>query len=335
MIEVENLTRFYGPVRAVYDVNFQVERGEIVGFLGPNGAGKSTTMRILTGYLPASSGTARIAGFDVFHDSLEVRRRVGYMPETVPLYPEMTVQAYLNYMADLRQLPDAKQAVGRVMEACDIAQRAHQPIRELSKGYRQRVGLAQAILHEPEVLILDEPTIGLDPRQVADVRQLVRDIGQEHTVILSSHILSEVSQTCNRILIISQGQIVASGTPEELTARVQETDRVKVFVDGAEVPQVIDLLARVEGVLGVETDADGAYIVSSTQGHDNRAELARAVVGQGWDLLELGTLGMSLEEIFLKVTEGVSIDELAGVSSVEEVVEEEEEEQVEEEETHA
>jgi ABC-2 type transport system ATP-binding protein len=331
MIEVENLTRYYGPVRAVYDVNFQVERGEIVGFLGPNGAGKSTTMRILTGYLPASAGTARVAGFDVFYDSLEVRRRVGYMPETVPLYPEMTVQAYLDYMAQLRQLPDAKKAVGRAMEACDVTGRAHQPIKELSKGYRQRVGLAQAILHEPEVLILDEPTIGLDPRQVADVRQLVRDIGQEHTVILSSHILSEVSQTCNRILIISEGQIVASGTPEELTARVQETDRVKVLIGGADAPQVTELLGRVDGVLGVETDIDGAYVVSSTQGHDNRAKIARAVVEQGWDLLELGTLGMSLEEIFLKVTEGVFIEELTGAPSdegsgeIEEIEREEEE----------
>jgi len=335
MIEVENLTRYYGPIRAVNNVNFQVAKGEIVGFLGPNGAGKSTTMRILTGYLPASSGTARIAGFDVFYDSLEVRRRVGYMPETVPLYPEMSVQAYLNYMAELRQLPDTKKAVGRVMDACDIAQRAHQPIRELSKGYRQRVGLAQAILHEPEVLILDEPTIGLDPRQVTDVRQLVRDIGQEHTVILSSHILSEVSQTCNRILIISEGQIVASGTPEELTARVQETDRVKVLVGGADGPQVSDLLARVDGVLGVEIDKDGAYVISSVQGHDNRAELARAIVGQGWDLLELSAIGMSLEEIFLKVTEGVSIEELAGVSSVEENEELEETEPEEEEEENA
>jgi ABC-2 type transport system ATP-binding protein len=335
MIEVENLTRYYGPVRAVYDVNFQVEKGEIVGFLGPNGAGKSTTMRILTGYLPASSGTARVAGFDVFHDSLEVRRRVGYMPETVPLYPEMTVQAYLNYMAELRQLPDAKQAVGRVMEVCDVTQRARQPIRELSKGYRQRVGLAQAILHEPEVLILDEPTIGLDPRQVADVRQLVRDIGQEHTVILSSHILSEVSQTCNRILIISEGEIVASGTPEELTARVQETDRVKVLIGGADGAQVSNLLTRVDGVLGVETDTDGAYIISCVQGHDNRAELARAIVQQGWDLLELSTMGMSLEEIFLKVTEGVSIEELAGAPCIEEDEEIEEENPEEEEEENA
>jgi ABC-2 type transport system ATP-binding protein len=225
--------------------------------------------------------------------------------------------------------------VGRAMDACDIAQRARQSIKELSKGYRQRVGLAQAILHEPEVLILDEPTIGLDPRQVADVRQLVRNIGQEHTVILSSHILSEVSQTCNRILIISEGQIVASGTPEELTARVQETDRVKVLVGGADALQVSDLLARIDGVLGIETDTDGAHVISCVQGYDNRAELARAIVEQGWDLLELSTMGMSLEEIFLKVTEGVSIEELAGAPCIEESEEIEEEEPEEEEEENA
>jgi ABC-2 type transport system ATP-binding protein len=312
MIEVENLTRYYGPVRAVYNVNFQVARGEIVGFLGPNGAGKSTTMRIITGYLPASSGTARVAGFDVFYDSLEVRRRIGYMPETVPLYPEMTVQAYLNYMADLRQLENKTQAIGRAMEATGTTARARQPISQLSKGFRQRVGLAQAILHDPEVLILDEPTIGLDPRQVTDVRQLVKDIGQEHTIILSSHILSEVSQTCSRMLIINDGEIVASGTPQELTERVQETDRVLVRIGGAGSLQATSVLERVDGVLSVEPVEDGAYLVSCAQGRDNRAELARAVTEQGWDLLELGTMKMSLEEIFLKLTEGATIEDLTG-----------------------
>jgi ABC-2 type transport system ATP-binding protein len=311
MIEVENLTRYYGPVRAVNNVNFRVEKGEIVGFLGPNGAGKTTTMRILTGYLPASSGTARVAGFDVFYDSLEVRRRVGYMPETVPLYPEMTVHAYLNYMADLRQLKNKAEAIGRAMEATGTTPRARQPISELSKGFRQRVGLAQAILHNPEVLILDEPTIGLDPRQVTDVRQLIKDIGSEHTIILSSHILSEVSQTCNRMLIINDGEIVASGTPEELTARVQETDRVLVRIGGAG-PEAAGVLERVKGALSVELVEDGAYQVSCVQGRDNRAELARAVTEQGWDLLELGAMRMSLEEIFLKLTEGATMEELTG-----------------------
>jgi ABC-2 type transport system ATP-binding protein len=247
------------------------------------------------------------------------------MPETVPLYPEMTVQAYLNYMADLRELENKKEAVGRAMDACGISARARQPISQLSKGYRQRVGLAQAILHDPEVLILDEPTIGLDPRQVTDVRQLVLDIGREHTIILSSHILSEVSQTCNRMLIINDGEIVASGTPEKLTEQVQDQTRMLVRIGGAAGDlQAAGVLERVDGVLGVEPIGDGAYSVSCVQGSDNRAELARAVVEQGWNLLELGTMKMSLEEIFLKLTEGATIEDLTGGPVAEPDVEEEE-----------
>jgi ABC-2 type transport system ATP-binding protein len=314
MIEAENLTRYYGPTRAVYNLNFHVDKGEIVGFLGPNGAGKTTTMRMLTGFLPASDGTARVAGFDVFFDSIEVRRRVGYMPETVPLYPEMTVQAYLDYMAALRRLPKRRQAVDRALEACGVGDHADVTIAKLSKGYRQRVGLAQAILHEPEVLILDEPTIGLDPRQVTEVRALVREIGREHTVILSSHILPEVSQTCGRVLIINKGEIIAEGTAEELTAQLQGAERVLVRVADAG-PQVAPLLQRVDGVLGVEPAEDGgSYLVSCNKGSDRRAELARAVVGQGWGLLELRSVGMSLEDIFLQLT----TEEVHGEPSAEE-----------------
>jgi len=314
MIEAENLTRYYGPTRAVYNLNFHVDKGEIVGFLGPNGAGKTTTMRMLTGFLPASDGTARVAGFDVFYDSLEVRRRVGYMPETVPLYPEMTVQAYLDYMAALRRLPKRRQAVDRALEACGVGDHAGVTIAKLSKGYRQRVGLAQAILHEPEVLILDEPTIGLDPRQVTEVRALVREIGREHTIILSSHILPEVSQTCGRVLIINKGEIIAEGTAEELTAQLQGAERVLVRVADAG-PQVAPLLQRVDGVLGVEPAEDGgSYLVSCNKGSDRRAELARAVVEQGWGLLELRSIGMSLEDIFLQLT----TEEVHGEPSAEE-----------------
>ena len=314
MIEAENLTRYYGPTRAVYNLNFHVDKGEIVGFLGPNGAGKTTTMRMLTGFLPASDGTARVAGFDVFYDSIEVRRRVGYMPETVPLYPEMTVQAYLDYMAALRRLPKRRQAVDRALEACGVGDHAGVTIAKLSKGYRQRVGLAQAILHEPEVLILDEPTIGLDPRQVTEVRALVREIGREHTIILSSHILPEVSQTCGRVLIINKGEIIAEGTAEELTAQLQGAERVLVRVADAG-PQVAPLLQRVDGVLGVEPAEDGgSYLVSCNKGSDRRAELARAVVGQGWGLLELRSVGMSLEDIFLQLT----TEEVHGEPSAEE-----------------
>jgi len=301
MIEAENLTRYYGPTRAVYNINFHVDKGEIVGFLGPNGAGKTTTMRMLTGFLPPSDGTARVAGFDVFYDSLEVRRRVGYMPETVPLYPEMTVWAYLDYMAALRQLPDRGQVVDRALEACSIGDHADTAIGKLSKGYRQRVGLAQAILHEPEVLILDEPTIGLDPRQVTEVRALIREIGREHTVILSSHILPEVSQTCGRVLIINKGEIVAEGTPDELTAQLQGAERVLVRIADAS-PEAIEVLERVDGVIGVESVDGEAYQVSCIREHDLRAELAHAVVEQDWGLLELRSVGMSLEDIFLELT---------------------------------
>jgi len=301
MIEVENLTRYYGPTRAVYKVNFHVDKGEIVGFLGPNGAGKTTTMRMLTSFLPPSDGTARVAGFDVFYDSLEVRRRVGYMPETVPLYPEMTVWAYLDYIAALRQLPNRRQAVDRALEACGIGDCVDTAIGKLSKGYRQRVGLAQAILHEPEVLILDEPTIGLDPRQVADVRELIREVGREHTVILSSHVLPEVSQTCSRVLIINKGEIVAEGTPDELTAQLQGAERVLVRIADAG-PEAIEVLKRVDGVVGVEPADGGAYQVSCSQGYDRRAELSRAVVEEGWGLLELRSVSMSLEDIFLELT---------------------------------
>ena len=278
-----------------------MDKGEIVGFLGPNGAGKTTAMRMLTGFLPPTDGTARLAGFDVFYDSLEVRRRVGYMPETVPLYPEMTVWAYLDYMAALRQLPDRRRAMDRALEACGIGDHADVVIGKLSKGYRQRVGLAQAILHEPEVLILDEPTIGLDPRQVTDVRALIREVGREHTVILSSHILPEVSQTCGRVLIINKGEIVAGGAPEELTAQLQGAERVLVRIADAG-PEAVEVLGRVDGVIGVEPIDGEAYQVSCTREHDRCAELARAVVENGWGLLELRTIGMSLEDIFLQLT---------------------------------
>lgn len=301
MIEVQNLTHYYGPTRAIHNLNFRVNKGEIIGFLGPNGAGKTTTMRILTGFMPPSEGTAQVAGFDVFYDSLEVRRRVGYMPESVPLYPEMTVRAYLDYMGALRKVPRRKQAVDRAMEACGITDRANQMIAKLSKGYRQRVGLAQAILHEPEVLVLDEPTIGLDPRQVKEVRSLIRKIGREHTVILSSHILPEVSQMCSRVLIINKGEIVAEGTPAELTARLQGAERVLVRIADA-APEVKTVLRQVNGVLDVERLDDGAYQISCVKGSDRRAELARTIVGRGWGLLELRSVGMSLEDIFLQLT---------------------------------
>jgi len=307
MIDVAHLCKDYGAFRALDDVSFHIGQGEIVGFLGPNGAGKTTAMRILAGYMPPSEGRASVAGFDVFEDSLEVRRRIGYLPESVPLYTEMSVSAYLRYMADLRRVPNRVGAVNRAMEACHIAERGDDPIGKLSKGLKQRVGLAQAILHEPQVLILDEPTIGLDPKQIIEVRELIKEIGREHTVLLSTHILPEVSQTCNRVLIINKGQIVAEGTPEDLTTRLHGAPRVIVQVRGAPdgAPQALE---AVPGVVGVHPQGEGRYEVACPPAVDLRAQLARAIVERGWELLELRAVGMSLEDIFLQLTTQESAD---------------------------
>ncbi len=301
MIEVENLTKRYGDVVAIEDVSFHVERGEVVGFLGPNGAGKTTTMRILTGYMPPSDGCAMVAGFDVFHDSLEVRRRIGYLPETVPLYPEMTVAGYLDFVARLRGVENRHERIQRVMEQMDITDRAEDRIGKLSKGYRQRLGLAQALVHDPEVIILDEPTIGLDPKQVVEVRNLIRSLSGDRTVILSTHILPEVSQLCERVLIINKGRIVAEDTPEQLTARLEGAERVRLTV-GPEADGVIEVLSAIEGVEGVEPVGEGAYEVTCALGTELRPILAQRIVERGWPLLELRPVAMSLEEIFLELT---------------------------------
>jgi len=301
MISVEHLYKEYGTFRALDDVSFEVSSGEIVGFLGPNGAGKTTTMRILAGYMPPTDGQASVAGFDVMEHSLEVRRRIGYLPESVPLYTEMSVRAYLRYMASLRRVPDRRDAVQRAMEACHIEERADSLIGKLSKGLRQRVGLAQAILHDPEVLILDEPTIGLDPKQIIEVRDLIREIGQEHTVILSTHILPEVSQTCNRVLIINHGRIVAEGTPDELTSSLQGAGHVLVRIRQP-TPQAQAVLSSVEDVIEVQPREEGGYEVLCAPNADRRPQLAQAVVQHGWDLLELRAVSMSLEDIFLQLT---------------------------------
>jgi ABC-2 type transport system ATP-binding protein len=301
MIEVENLTKYYGNLAAIRDLNFRVEQGEIRGFLGPNGAGKTTTMRILSGYMPPSAGTARVAGFDVFADSLEVRRRIGYMPETVPLYPEMSVGSYLDFMARIRGVSDRKARVGAAMENCRITDKADTIIGKLSKGYRQRVGLAQALVHDPEVLILDEPTIGLDPKQIIEVRELIKELGRERTIILSTHILPEAQHTCDRVLIINEGEIVAEGTSRQLTDRLARGTllHVQVAQPGEE---VAGALSQVPGVVGVEPEDSGSYGVTCAQGQDCRAAIAAAVVNGGWGLLELRAIEMSLEDIFLKLT---------------------------------
>lgn len=308
MIEAEGLTKRYGPVTAIENLTFRVEKGEIVGFLGPNGAGKTTTMRVLTGYLPPSEGTARIVGYDIFSESVEARRHIGYMPETVPLYPEMTVRSYLHFMAEIRGVKDRRRAVDEAMELCHITDHAHRIIATLSKGYRQRVGLAQALLHRPDVLILDEPTIGLDPRQIIEVRELIRELGQTCTILLSTHILPEASQVCTRVLIIHKGHIVAEDTPIGLSQRLQGAERLVVQV-ARPAPEVADALAAVPGVRTVVPTGNGGYEIASAPGTDVRAAIAEAVVHGGWGLLELRPVGMSLEEIFLQLTREEAIPE--------------------------
>ncbi len=312
MIDVEGLTKIYGPRMAVDNLSFHVGKGEIVGFLGPNGAGKTTTMRMLTGYLPPSEGRASIAGFDTFKQSLDVRRRIGYLPETVPLYPEMRVGDYLDFMAALRRVPNRRAAVQRAMEATHIQDRAGMNIGKLSKGYRQRVGLAQALVHDPDVLILDEPTIGLDPRQIIEVRELIKNLAGQHTILISTHILPEVEQVCSRVLIIHRGKLVAEDTPQNLGARLRQVERIGLQVAGGGAA-LTRALTAVPGVVDVKANADERYEVEVTPGQDIRAQLAATIVKGGWGLLELSRVGMSLEEIFLQLTQEESPGESEGV----------------------
>jgi len=307
MIEVDSLTKRYGRATAVDGVSFRVEKGEILGFLGPNGAGKTTTMRILTCYLPPTEGTARVSGYDVFAQPMEVKRRVGYLPETPPLYPDMEVREYLDFCGRIKGVasPERRAKVDDAIEKCRVGDVRDSLISKLSKGYRQRVGIAQAILHNPDVLILDEPTAGLDPKQIIETRDLIRGLGGEHTVILSTHILPEVSMTCGRVVIINKGRVVAEDPPDNLTRRLQGAGTMRVEVRGDET-SVVSALRAVPGVLAahVRGGHDGALLVDveADSGRDVRADLARAVVNGGHQLLGLQQMGMSLEEIFLHLT---------------------------------
>ncbi len=300
MIEVEGLTKDYGSRRAINNLTFNAEPGEILGFLGPNGAGKTTTMRILAGYMPPTMGVAKIAGFDVVDQSLEVRKRVGYLPETVPLYPDMTVFGYLKYMADLHHVKNAEDRVDDVLEIVHMEERSNGYIGKLSKGMRQRIGLAQALLHEPEVMILDEPTIGLDPAQIREARSLIREIGKQRTVLLSTHILSEAQQICDRVLIINNGEIKAEDTPERLQASLTGVQRVSVRVqgDGDGLEKVIK---EIGGVHKVTANSDGSMEVESSPGKDIRPIIARNVIKAGFDLLELKNM-VTLEDIYIQLT---------------------------------
>ena len=301
MIKVSGLTKDYGSRRAIHNLSFDAQQGEIVGFLGPNGAGKTTTMRILTGYMPPTDGEAIVAGYDVVEESLEVRKRVGYLPESVPLYYDMVVSEYLKYMGELRRIPNVDDRVDEVLDMVGLFDRADGYIGNLSKGMKQRVGLAQALLHRLEVLILDEPTIGLDPGQVVEVRELIREIGKERTVLLSTHLLNEAQNLCDRVLIINKGKIVAEDTTENLQARLLGAERVVIRVRG-EAEELADSIKSIKGVRKVETKDDGAVEFEFASGKDLRPEVAKQVIKDGYDLLELRPLGMSLEEIFLELT---------------------------------
>jgi ABC-2 type transport system ATP-binding protein len=316
MIEVESLTKYYGRFAAIRDVNFTVQPGEIVGFLGPNGAGKTTTMRILTCFSPPSSGTARILGMDVREDSRLIRGKVGYLPENVPLYTWMRVRNYLEFVARAKGIPSSEQAreIGRVMVETSIGDVNRKVIGSLSKGYRQRVGLAQALIGNPPILILDEPTIGLDPRQIREIRNLIKGFAENRTVILSTHILPEVSQICNRVIIINKGSIVAEDSPSSLAASRQVSQKCEITVKASE-EEARGFVSKIKGVNGVSPAKDSidgqvSLIVESSSGTDLRPVLARAVVEKGWDLLKLRPIEVTLEDVFIDlVTEEGTAEE--------------------------
>jgi ABC-2 type transport system ATP-binding protein len=312
MIDVEGLTKYYGPHRAIHDVSFQVKRGEIVAFLGPNAAGKSTTMRILTGFLPASSGSVHIAGNDIYTHSVEARRHIGYVPEHPSLYPDMRVKQYLGFCGGLYGMSPAqiREARDRVVQVCGLAERYDYIIGRLSLGYRQRVCLAQALLHEPDVLILDEPTLGLDPNQIVQVRELIKSLAGDHTVMLSTHILPEAQAICERVIIINHGEIIAEDTPQALTAQLRQARTVYVRVqdDSSEVSRTLLAVPEVIAVEPVRDDR-GAYYVNTKVGSDLRSQIAKLIVDRGWGLLELRVMEMSLEDVFRHLTtreEGVA-----------------------------
>jgi len=307
MIQVQELSKRYGRTLAVDKISFEAGKGEILGFLGPNGAGKTTTMRVLTCFLPPTSGRAQVAGYDVLEQPLEVKRNVGYLPELPPLYPEMSVTEYLAFVGRIKGVARSTLAarLDDVVEKCALGEVRKTLIGKLSKGFRQRVGLAQALIHQPPVLVLDEPTAGLDPKQINETRELIKSLGGDHTIILSTHILHEVSATCQRVIIINVGKLVAVDTPENLTARLQGHETIYLQAE-APVEQLREKLERVNGVIRLKLhgspDRRPGFEIEAARGRDVRGELARAVVESGWSLLELRPMGLSLEEIFLELT---------------------------------
>jgi len=308
MIEIRNLTKDYGKIRALDDVSFTVEKGEIVGFLGPNGAGKSTTMNIITGFISSTSGTVRIAGYDVLENPVEAKKHIGYLPEQPPLYPDMTVNEFLDFCAELKKVPRKvwKSQKRDIMELVKITHVSHRLIRNLSKGYRQRVGLAQALVGTPDVLILDEPTVGLDPQQIIEMRKLIKALGKKHTIILSTHILPEVSAVCDRVIIINKGRIAAVDTPENLSKKLSDFSRFTITVAGPE-KRIRELLQGVDGVKdvvvsGKPAEDETSFIVEAEKDRDVRRPIFNQLASAGYPILELKSMNLTLEEIFLQLT---------------------------------
>ncbi len=308
MIEIQNLTKEYGKIKAVDNISFTVEKGEILGFLGPNGAGKSTTMNILTGFISSTSGSVKVAGHDILENPIEVKKHIGYLPELPPLYMDMTVNEYLDFCANLKSVPlkDWKNQKKDIMELVKVTHVSHRLIKNLSKGYKQRIGLAQALVGTPEVLILDEPTVGLDPKQIIEIRKLIKALGKNHTIILSSHILPEVSAVCDRVVIINKGKIAAIDTPDNLSKKLADFSRFTVTIAGPE-NKVKDILNHLYGVKYLETSSklkedEYSYIIEADKDVDVRKSMFNQLAQQGYPILELKSLSLSLEDIFLQLT---------------------------------
>lgn len=305
MISARNLTKSYGTLLAVNDISFEVAEGQVVGFLGPNGAGKSTTLRILTGYIPASSGSARVAGFDVFSESIKVRQNIGYLPESTPLYPEMRVREYLRFRAKLKGVggADIHHRIQSVAGRCWLTDFVNRPIGQLSKGMRQRVGLADALINDPKVLFLDEPTIGLDPTQVRETRNLIAELGERHTVMLSSHILPEVEAICSDVIIIAAGRLVAQGSPSELRAKLSDSSRLIAEIKGSD-DEVISAIRKIDGVRGTDSENTNGWCrlrIDSKPGADVRESVSKVAADRGWPLREMRREVASLEDFFVKI----------------------------------
>lgn len=308
MIEIQNLTKEYGKIKALDNISFTVEKGEILGFLGPNGAGKSTTMNILTGFISSTSGSVKVGGYDVLENPIEVKKHIGYLPELPPLYMDMTVNEYLDFCANLKKVPakEWKSQKKDIMELVKVTHVSHRLIKNLSKGYKQRVGLAQALVGTPDVLVLDEPTVGLDPKQIIEIRKLIKALGKNHTIILSSHILPEVSAICDRVVIINKGKIAAIDTPEELSKKLSDFSRFTVTVAGSE-NKVKDILSHVYGVKYLEVSGkikedEYSYIIEVDKDVDVRKPMFNQLAQHGFPILELKSLSLSLEDIFLQLT---------------------------------